>query len=134
MLVYDQLKTLDNADGTWTLTEDFTVSINRFGSAKVIVHVPAGYTTDYASVPWFLRWLMSKAGRHGYAAVVHDYCYSQVARDPQKFDRAISDVVFLFVMKRMGVPWWRRWGAYLAVRLFGGIHLKRTSKINKQES
>lgn len=37
--------------------------------------IPAGFITDFASVPKPLQILISKTGKHGKAAVLHDYLY-----------------------------------------------------------
>jgi len=43
--------------------------------------VPKGYITNYASVPWFGRWLVSPVGKIRHAAVVHDWlCDTGVGR------------------------------------------------------
>lgn len=38
--------------------------------------VPAGFTTDLASVPKFLWWILPPFGRHSRAAVLHDWLYT----------------------------------------------------------
>ena len=44
-----------------------------------------------------------------------DYLYST-----GKVSRGEADAVLLEAMAAEGVPSWRRWGMYLAVRVFGG--------------
>nr|WP_294255374.1 DUF1353 domain-containing protein [Propionivibrio sp.] len=51
------------------------------------------------------------------AAVIHDYLYATAS-----VSRADADDVLLEAMEDEGVPAWRRWGMYLAVRAFGGSH------------
>ena len=81
------------------------------------IEVPAGFVTDYASVPRFLWSIFPPHGAARLASVVHDYLYSL-----RECPRAIADAVFLVAMKTSGVVAWRRWAMYLAVRLFGGSH------------
>lgn len=79
------------------------------------VVVPAGFITDFASIPRIFRAIHPVNGRHIKAAVVHDY----LCRDPDT-TRKIADNVFNEAMKVCGVKDWRRRQMYLAVRI-GGI-------------
>lgn len=63
------------ADGrTWVLRKKFGYDIGEKGSGNSI-DVPIRFMTDFASVPRLFRGLVSKWGKHGNAAVIHDYCY-----------------------------------------------------------
>jgi len=77
--------------------------------------VPAGYCTDFASVPRWLWWLFPPRGRWNRAAIVHDYLYER------HVDRFVADAMFRAGMKDLGVPWLPRLAMYYAVRLFGGF-------------
>lgn len=88
--------------------------------------VPAGFETDFASIPRGLWNLLPKLDRHLLAAVLHDWLYSTaIVTKPE------ADAIFLAAMKDLGVPVWKRWAMYLAVRLFGrgawNAHRKRAS-------
>lgn len=76
--------------------------------------VPAGFTTDFASVPRALWRLVPPWGPYSPAAVVHDYLYRTGTGT-----RPDADAAFLGLMKRLGVPAWKRYAMYLAVRAFG---------------
>jgi hypothetical protein len=80
----------------------------------ICVRMEAGETTDFASIPKALRWLISPMGRHGRAAVAHDHCYRT-----GEYSRIASDAFFLEAMTKSGV--WRplRWVIYFGVR-YGG--------------
>lgn len=78
------------------------------------VYVPAGFVTDFASVPRVLWNILPPVGRYGKATVVHDYLYRCTA-----LDRATCDQVFLEAMQVLGVGWWTRRTMWLAVRVFG---------------
>ena len=84
--------------------------------------VPAGFVTDFASVPRFLWWLYSPHGQYGKAAVVHDYCYRS-----RCVSRAMADRVFLEGMQVLGVWWLRRRLMWLAVRCFGWLAYRKGS-------
>lgn len=86
----------------------------RFRSfvANRIITVPAGFTTDFASVPRLLM-VYALFGDVGHAsATVHDYLLvTGVIR------RSLADKVFLEALEAEGVPCWRRWPMYLGVRV-----------------
>ncbi len=84
-----------------------------------IIHVPVGFETDFASVPWGLWTIFPKLGRYSKAAVVHDYLYTSKIRS-----RHMSDLIFLEAMEVLGVQVWQRYPMYYAVRLFGWLAWK----------
>lgn len=95
---------------------DYTTSVNDIGT----IRVPAGFVTDFASVPRFFWRLFPPTGAYGKAAVIHDYLYrcTELARD-------VCDQIFLEAMECLGVDWVTRRIIYRAVRLFGGFARKR---------
>lgn len=66
--------------------------------------VPAGFLTDFASVPRlpFVYWLLG--GKATKAAVVHDFLY----RKQSGVSRADADSVFVEAMEATGQSAWRR--------------------------
>jgi|ETNvirnome_2_300_1030623.scaffolds.fasta_scaffold01405_5 hypothetical protein len=102
------------ADGRqWTLLKElqFATDDGR------VIYVPAGFITDFASVPKFFRRLFQPAtGKYRRSAVPHDWIY----RTP---DVAISkedaDIFFLQGMIIDDTPKWKRTLLYAAVRAFG---------------
>ena len=90
----------------------------RYYSAGLdrVVHVPLGFETDLASVPRLpVVFFFGDIGP--YAAVVHDFLYSQ--QSDVAVSRRAADDVLLEALEVTGVAWWRRWPMWLAVRLFG---------------
>ena len=57
----------------WPLVFPFTYHVGSKRSNKII-KVPAGFDTDFASIPKFLWWLPSWA-KFSKASVLHDYLY-----------------------------------------------------------
>jgi len=99
---------------------DFTY---HWGKTKITV--PAGFQTDFASIPRIFRIIIPKLGRWNKAAVVHDYLY-QHPESGVKFEvghiqwsRKGVDQVFLDGMEDLGVPVWKRYVMYFGVRLGG---------------
>jgi len=80
--------------------------------------VPAGYSTDFASVPWFLRWVFPRRGQYSRAAILHDYLCDQWESGVTRLE---ADAVFVSCMRELGVPWWQRASLFLAVRLFAMV-------------
>lgn len=89
------------------------------------VDVPAGYETDFASVPrWpVVYWLAG--GRATSEAVVHDYLCNP-GRPGVRVPWAVGAAVFREAMGVMQQRWWRRGGMWLFVRLYGFV--RRGSK------
>ncbi len=99
-------------DGTsWVLREPLLYKPNGHEIA-----VPAGFVTDFASVPRLLWFLLPKWGRHGNAAVVHDFLYWN-----QKTSRAYADRTFREAMEILGVLLGVRWAMWAGVRCFGWL-------------
>jgi hypothetical protein len=95
----------------WRLLADFKALL----IPGVMQTVPAGFVTDFASVPRVpLAFLLCGDTAHK-AAVLHDYLYSQGGTD-----RSYADAVLRAGMAADGEPAWRRWAMWAAVRVFGG--------------
>jgi len=88
--------------------------------------IPAGFETDFASVPRLPLAYLLTADTAQQAAVVHDWLYSTHA-----VDRATADRVFLEAMQETGVPWWRRRLMYAAVSAFGASAYDKKPKPEK---
>ncbi len=106
----------------WVLAEPLDYKVN--GDS---ITVPAGFTTDFASTPRFLWWLLPPHGRYSAAAIVHDRLYhvGGLALHPTRtsyvkvYSRAEADRVFLEAMESLGVLLGVRYAMWAAVRLFG---------------
>ena len=77
--------------------------------------IPAGWSTDGASIPRFLWWWISPFnGDYIEAAIVHDYLYMK-----KPVSRKRADAMFYTIMRQSGVPVLRAWLMFKAVDLFG---------------
>jgi hypothetical protein len=92
----------------------------------LIIEVPAGFETDYASVPRFFWRLLPPWGQHGKAAVLHDFLYRQASG----VSKVVADAVFVDAMSSLGVPWWQRMAMFWAVALFGRSSYRWDSQSN----
>jgi len=99
----------------WRLVSEFVYAVGDENSAWRIT-VPAGFVTDFASVPRVFWGLMPPWDQYGKAAVLHDYLYSTGS-----VSRLVADAVFLEAMAVLCVPRWKRVAIYSAVRWFGGL-------------
>jgi hypothetical protein len=92
------------------------------------VTVPQGFVTDFASVPEVFWWAVAPTGRHGHAAIIHDWLYWQQSVE---VNRAISDRVFDVAMGQSGVDLLVRKVMWAAVRIYGGSYwtANRAAKI-----
>lgn len=118
-----QLKVTPLGDGRrWKLIEPF--EYYRTGREHVRYTVPAGFITDFASVPRLLWPILPPYGRYGKAAVLHDYLYRSGI-----VGRCEADIIFKEAMEVLGVARWKRRVLYAGVRLFGA---KRFNKFRKE--
>lgn len=91
-----------------------------YDSSLDTITVPAGFETDFASVPKGLWWLLPPTGKYGKAAVIHDYLY----RTHGYSSKIVADAIFYEAMTALGVGAFTRGVMYLAVHFFGGSSYK----------
>lgn len=121
---------------TWELT----LPLIWTGSKGDTFVVPAGFVTDFATVPRFLHWLVLPYGPYTRAAVLHDWLLTELARWEARYAADFpgltrrsrysilrvayhppatsrdTDGIFRLVMEQLGVPWTKRWLMWAAVR------------------
>lgn len=114
----------DEDSGEWCEDEQFWLAgemiylsdLEGEDGTPVLVTVPKGFLTDFASLPrWpsIIRSIFRKNGKHRPAAVVHDY----LCRLGKEFPRLLADAIFLEAMKLVGVKRSHRRLMYWAVKL-----------------
>lgn len=98
--------------------------------------VPEGVRTNFGSIPWFVRWLISPIDRHMVVpAIVHDFLtyeftsgqvtYVPVIYKPNgriddsdvSWDQAAT--IMRQMMKSLGAPGWKRGLVYAGLRVYG---------------
>lgn len=101
-------------DGKWRLTAPL---VYQSDVAGMTFTVPAGFVSDYASVPRapLVYWLCGDTSTM--ASVVHDAIYTY-----HWVDRATADKVLREASAVTGVAAWRRTLMYWGVRLGGASH------------
>ena len=88
----------------------------EFDNDGELITVPAGFITDFASVPRIFWTIFPPDGKYTAAAILHDFLYSIQDRSRKEVDR-----IFLIAMKSLKVPTWQRVTMYSAVRMLGWL-------------
>lgn len=109
----------------WVLRKQFSYDVGEEGSGETIV-VPAGFITDFASIPRAFWAILPKWGKYGNAAVVHDYLY---CTQPEQYCRRRADEIFLEAMLVLNVGKCTAKTMYYAVRWFGRIGWNKASEL-----
>lgn len=105
-LVVEVLNQERAGEGLFTLLESFTAVTEVAGT----ITVAAGYTTDFASIPFFARWIIPQCGHSARGAVLHDWMLR--TRDRR------ATAVFNEVLKAAGTGPVRRWAMVAFVWLW----------------
>jgi len=84
----------------------------QIGTTRDTIAVPAGFVTEFASVPRVLWTELSPVGAHERAAIVHDYLYWF-----QPCEREETDNLLMIAMRQDGVPDLQRGAVYTGVRM-----------------
>jgi hypothetical protein len=108
-------------DNRWRLERDLL-----YHGRSDTFRVPAGFTTDFASVPRPLWWLVPRYGRFTRSTVLHDHLWGLA--DAGRISRCDADGIFRRSMNELGVPFLQRWIMWAAVRL-GGVRRRWTEPL-----
>lgn len=121
---------LEYMDGRrWKLTKAFDYRLGQPLGAEY-VRVPAGFVTDFASIPKILWNVLPPTGPYGKAAVIHDWLYQRQAIMPtlRLCDQAEADRVLLEAMGVLDVSYVARLTIYAGVRVGGSFTWNRYRK------
>jgi hypothetical protein len=83
-----------------------------------LITIPAGFRTDFASVPRIVGAYLMFGGKGKRAAVVHDWAYS----GGLDVERDIADEVFREALQASGYSAFTVWMMYQGVRIGGAAH------------
>lgn len=97
-------------DTRWRLIEP----VRYIGSVDTF-DVPAGYVTDFASVPRVAVWLIPVFGRYTLPAILHDRLLTDYLASGAITSNDV-DGLFRRAMREMGVPPVKRWLMWAGVR------------------
>lgn len=104
---------VDDRDGLWRLDAPL-VFFSEVADGKI--EVPAGFTTDFASVPRLPLIYALYGDRNRKAATLHDYLYRN-----KTHPRSICDAVFREAMRADGESWPVAFAMWLGVRVGGAF-------------
>jgi hypothetical protein len=113
---------LNNNDGrgTWRLCKPLVYESDVL---KDVIQVPAGFQTDFASVPRIPIIFDILGDRGDLAGVVHDYLYDKQCTI--NTDRKTADKVLKEALIAQGVTAWMAWVMYLGVRIGASSHFRK---------
>lgn len=112
---------LDEFAGTWQLQAPLVYQSDLLGK---IVTAPAGFVTDFASVPRILGVYDLEGGRCNKAATIHDLLYTLGSAGAMQIDRATADGVLREAILASGYSAVTAALFYAAVRAGGASHWK----------
>ena len=102
--------------GIWILDQAL---VYQSDVARCTIAVPAGFVTDFASVPRVPIAFLLAGDTASKPACVHDYLYATGA-----LPRDVADAVLREAALIDGVPSWRAAILWAGVRAFGASHFK----------
>ena len=95
----------------------------RAMTAFGLVIVPVGFISDFASIPWWIRWLIPKMGKYNRSSVVHDflYQYGRLRKDDphSEITQEVADLIYKKLMEAQKVANWRKWTQWKGLRIGG---------------
>lgn len=97
----------------WVLKKPLEYEIRNTGA---VITVPAGFVTDFASIPNALCRVLPKTGRYLAAAIVHDYLYWNQSCSREQADRILD-----IAMDESHVDFLTRKAIYTGVRVGGSF-------------
>lgn len=106
MFATDSITVRRYDDTRWELVEPLAY-VGRWETFTV----PAGFVTDFASVPQPVMWFVPRYGRYTAAAILHDYLIAEGRVSSQD-----TDGIFRRVLREEGVPLLLRWLMWAGVR------------------
>lgn len=114
-----RVEEVDEFGGLWELLQPLAYDSDLLGR----IEVPAGFVTDFASVPRLPVIYLTEGGKGNKAAVVHDYLYT-VGSATGKVTRLQADQVLREALLASGYSAATAGVFYAAVRVGGGSHWK----------
>jgi hypothetical protein len=94
----------------WRLEEE----VRYIGDVDEFI-VPAGYVTDFATVPRIAVWLIARFGSYTKAAILHDFLLTHCV-ESGRVSSVDADGLFLRALRELRVPAYRRLLMWTGVR------------------
>ena len=106
----ESVTVVSDGDAQWTLERPLVYQ-GRYEPFRV----PAGFSTDFATIPQILRWFIGRTGSHTRAAILHDWLVT-TGVDTGVVSHRDADGIFRRVLRETGTPFLRRWIMWCGVR------------------
>jgi len=103
--------------GDWVYGIYLSPGVSISDRQTMIVTVPAGFDTDFSSVPGWALSLMGEYDRHDLAGVIHDWLYR--VRAPREAADRVWWIVARSGLRRVGPV--RGWMGWVGLRLGGRL-------------
>jgi hypothetical protein len=78
--------------------------------------IPAGFVTDFASVPRIVTWLVPKYGIYTLAVILHDWLCELLKAGESPVSSRDADGILRRIMREQGVLFLQRWLMWTGVR------------------
>ena len=130
MNMLSDLPLRDMDESGWkALTEDYCVQF----AGDISICVPKGYSSNGASIPRWLHWLVGTPWLSDYAeaALVHDWFCDTSTYSAGYNHRVMGDGIFWYLLHRNNVPYWKSALMYYAVRMNGILHFFITLPVKR---
>lgn len=124
----DPLILEDIGDRTFRLVSAFRYHVGGEDSTEII-SAPAGFITDFASIPRIFWNILPPYGKYGKACVIHDALYQHHGFG--RYTRKQSDDILLEGMEILGVSWITRHIIYRGVRI-GGWAIWNKTRVDRK--
>lgn len=121
-LKYSPTGTFRSKRPLYSIDEPFTYVIGSIDNSKWEIIVPAGFITDFMSVPWPFCKLFPPDGKYSKAATLHDYMYRSSKFEVSQF---VADAILYEALIVSGANKIGSFIVWCGVRIFGRIFFKR---------
>ena len=120
----------------YVTTEDIWIAAESYTDTEYGITIQANYRTNLASIPRCLWSIIAPFELSEAAPLVHDYLYDHagipvgISGGNRIVKKREADRIFRRIMRREGVPAWKRFAGYWAVKLFAGTVWKKCRERN----
>lgn len=98
----------------YRLTQGFEYRVGDYDTPIAIFQVPAGFITDFVSIPWPLSiFIKPTSDQWSKAGALHDYLYKQYPN----ISKVIMDGIFYEACLVLGTPHWLAYTFFTILRL-----------------
>lgn len=109
---------------TYTTVDGWTIS------------VPAGFETDFASIPRALTWLIPSRGPYNRPAIIHDFLYHYAPADPitgKYCTQARADSILREACENCDDLFTQRWAIFLGLKIGGFVQWRKYRRAEQPE-